>query len=108
MSVLARKKARSVAGLSITSHHKPLRAFTKSACPADRAAPFMLDRAAAFGAGPLFHGRHMQLSHPAVFMHAGLDRLGDGIGAGKDLVVAETGGAVAGDAEELLDHLARL
>src|SRR5690242_5335890 len=84
----ARKKACSVAGLSITSHHKPLRAFAVAACPADRAAPFVLDRSAALGAGPLFQGRRMQLGHPAVFVHAGLDRLGDGVGAGKDLAFA--------------------
>ena len=38
----------------------------------------------------------------------GLDRLGDGVSTGENLVVPEAGRAVAGDAEERLDHLPRL
>ena len=40
--------------------------------------------------------------------HVGLDCLGNGIGAGEHAVIAKAGGAVAGDAEELLDDLAGL
>ena len=80
--------------------------FTIAADPADCAAAFMLDHAAAFWAGAPLEGGRLDSHVNADGLHVGLDRFGDRIGAGEHLVVAEACGAVAGDAEELLDYLA--
>ena len=59
----------------------------------------MLDYAAALGAGTPLEGCLLYPQVDAAFLHVGLDRLGNRIGAGEHLVVAETGRAGAGDAE---------
>lgn len=72
---------------------------------ADRTAPFMFDRAAAFRTGAAFVTGLFDTGVVAGCMHMRLNCLGNCIGAGENLVVAEAGRAVAGDAEELFNHL---
>src|SRR3990170_3883449 len=72
-----------------------LRAFGEAAAVADRAAPFMFDRAAAFGAGADEDGLCVVLAAVAValgpFLHVPLKRLCYGIGAGGDLAAVRPG-----------------
>ena len=66
---------------------------------ADHAAAFMFHRSATLGAGAALLQRGLGIQVVAVGDHVGLDRLGNGVGAGEDPVVAKAGGAVAGDTQ---------
>lgn len=59
----------------------PLRALAVTANMADRAAAFVLDDAAAVGAGPFKEGAFFMLDLAAVGGDMGLNRLGHGVGA---------------------------
>lgn len=85
-----------------------LRTFRIPAHVADRTAPLVLDDAAALGAGAALLHDLFGITIVTVGKHVVLDGLGYRIGAGGDAVVAETGRAVAGDAQQLLDDLAGL
>ena len=58
----------------------------------DAASPFVLDGAAAFGAGAAVLA---VAGHLLVIQHVHLDRLGHRVGAGGDAVVAEAGRLVS-------------
>jgi len=75
---------------------------------ADRTAAFMLHRSASFGTGAALMGSLLDAGIVAGGMHVGLNRLGYGVGTGENLAVAETGRAVAGNAQQLFDYLPRL
>lgn len=85
-----------------------LRALAVPADAADRAPTLVLDGPAALRTSTPLRRLGLQAGVISLGLHVRLDRLGDTVGAGEDLVVAEAGWGVAGNAEELLDHLARL
>lgn len=84
----------------------PSGAFGVAAGVADAAAAFVLDGTAAVGAGSAAVVVAVEVL--ALGQHVHLDRLGDGVGAGGDAVLAEARGLVAGDADELFHCLAGL
>ena len=80
----------------------PLCALGVAADAADCAAAFVLDDAAALGAGTPVEGMGLDDVGVTGQGQVRLDRLADRVGAGEHLVLAETGRGVAGDAQELL------
>lgn len=85
-----------------------LRAFAETADAANGAAAFMLNDAAAVGAGALKERALFMRSLVAVGGQMVLDGLGHGIRAGQNFVFSETGMGMTGNALQLLDDLARL
>jgi len=75
---------------------------------ADRTAAFVFYYAAALGTGAAVLLGDFRVDIVAAVDHVVLDRFCHRIGAGEHAVVTESGRAVAGDAQELLDHLAGL
>ena len=68
----------------------------------------MFNGPAAFGAGTAVKPGRFGVDVIPVGDHMGLDRLGNSIGTGENAVVAKPGWAVAGDSQQLFDHLAGL
>lgn len=77
-------------GLFVSWYSFSLRAFTVTAYATDRTAAFMLNDSATFRAGTPIKGFFFKVDFGVTQSRMGLDGLGNRVGTGEDLVVAET------------------